>query len=92
MSKKRWEQRGPNAHLKNADFGTPVIQVLFSQDTFDHNKGQKSAISVRHLRLFFLYFLQRIFSPFPPGLLCNLVKNGPKRWRKLPDFWAEKEA
>ena len=27
---KGWEERGPKAHSKNSDFGTPVISVLFS--------------------------------------------------------------
>ena len=30
MREKGWEERGPKAHSKNSDFGTPLIQVLFS--------------------------------------------------------------
>ena len=30
MGEKGWEERGPKACLKNSDFGTPMIQVLFS--------------------------------------------------------------
>ena len=30
MREKGGEERGPKAHSKNSDFGTPVIQVLFS--------------------------------------------------------------
>ena len=30
MREKGWEERGPKAHSKNSDFGTPVIYVLFS--------------------------------------------------------------
>ena len=47
----------------------------------DHDKGQKSAIARRRLNWG--------FSPFST-LLCNLVRNGPKMWRKLPEFRAEK--
>ena len=25
MREKRWEERGPKAHSKNSDFGTPLI-------------------------------------------------------------------
>ena len=30
MREKGWEERGPKAHLKNSDFGTPTILLLFS--------------------------------------------------------------
>ena len=30
MREKLWEERGPKAHSKNSDFGTPLILVLFS--------------------------------------------------------------
>ena len=30
MREKGWEERGPKAHLKNSDFGIPLIQALFS--------------------------------------------------------------
>ena len=30
MREKGWEERGPKAHPKNSDFGTPLIYVLFS--------------------------------------------------------------
>ena len=30
MREKGWEERGPKAHSKNSDFGTPLIYVLFS--------------------------------------------------------------
>ena len=30
MREKSWQERGPKAHSKNSDFGTPLIQVLFS--------------------------------------------------------------
>ena len=39
-------------------------ELLSTQDTFDHDKGQKSAISGRRLRWIFLSFLQWIFSLF----------------------------
>ena len=28
MRAKGWEERGPKAHSKNSDFGTPLIQIL----------------------------------------------------------------
>ena len=30
MREKGWEEKGPKAHSKNSDFGTPLIEVLFS--------------------------------------------------------------
>ena len=30
MSEKGWAERDPKAHSKNPDFGTPLIQVLFT--------------------------------------------------------------
>ena len=30
MREKGWEERGPKAHSQNSDFGTPLIQILFS--------------------------------------------------------------
>ena len=30
MKEKGWEESGPKAHSKNSDFGTHMIQVLFS--------------------------------------------------------------
>ena len=36
--------------------------LFFSQDTFDHDKGQKPAISRRRLHWIYLNFLQWIFS------------------------------
>ena len=41
-----------------------------SQDTFDHDKGQKSAISGRRLH----WRLSIGFFAFSPGSLCNLVR------------------
>ena len=30
MREKGWEERGPEAHSKNSEFGTSMIYVLFS--------------------------------------------------------------
>ena len=63
---------------------------LFIQDTFDHDKGQRSAVSgpspLEFLNFLhgFLSFLSR-FSAIQEG-------NRPKVRRKLPDFRAEKKA
>ena len=65
-----------------------------NQDAFEHNKGQKSAISGRRLHRIFQNFLQWSFFPFSPGLLCNLVRSKeitPKCGEKLPDFRPEKK-
>ena len=55
------------------------------QDTFDHDKRQKSAMSGRRLHRVFKYFLQWIFFPF-------LQAHPPKCGEKLPDFRAKKKA
>ena len=65
------------------------INKKMGQDTFDHHKGQESAISGRRLHWIFLNFLQWIIFLF---LLCRLVRKSPKMWTKLPDFPAEKKA
>ena len=51
---------------------TPDIKSFF-QDTFDHDKGQKSAISGRRLH----WRLSTGFFAFSPGPLCNLVRRAP---------------
>ena len=45
----------------------------FNQDTFDHDRGQKSAISGRRLH----WRLSTGFFAFSPGSLCNLVRRDP---------------
>ena len=62
-----------------------------NQGTFDHDKGQKSAISGRRLHCIFFEFSPVHFS-LSLGFLCNLVRKPPKMWRKVPDFWAEKKS
>ena len=57
-----------------------------SQDTFDHDKGQKSAISGRHLHWIFLNFLQWIFFPFLQVSLCNLERKWPQNVEKVARF------
>ena len=56
---------------------------------FEHDKGQKSAISGRRLHWFF-----GIFSPVnvfvsSPGFLCNLVRKSPRN--AVADLRTEKE-
>ena len=48
------------------------------QDKFDHDKGQKSAISGRRLH----WRLSTRFCAFSPVFICNLVDEPPKIWRK----------
>ena len=47
--------------------------ILVGQDTFDHDKGQKSAISGRRLH----WRLSTGFFAFSPGSLSNLVRRAP---------------
>ena len=42
MREKGWEERGPKAHSKNSDFGTPMISVLFSGRPIDYWSGASS--------------------------------------------------
>ena len=53
------------------------------QDTFDHDKGQKSAFSGRRPHWIFEFSPVEFF-PFPPG-------SRPKMLRKLPDFGCRAE-
>ena len=55
------------------------------QDTFDHDKGQKSA-NLAPSPLDFLNLLQWIFFPFSPGFLCNLVRTWPQNVEKIAQF------
>ena len=58
------------------------------QDTFDHDKGQKSAISGRRLH----WRLSTGFFAFSPGSLCNLVSRAPKNLEKVAKNPVEKIA
>ena len=57
-----------------------ILGVFTYQDTFDHDKGQKSAISGRCLHWILLNFLHGVdYFSVSPGFLCSLVrKNRPK--------------
>ena len=59
---------GPGAELSCSS-----CKVRYDQDTFDHDKGQKSAISGRRLH----WRLSTGFFAFSPGSLCNLVRRAP---------------
>ena len=58
------------------------------QDTFDHDKGQKSAISGRRLH----WRLSTGFFAFSPGSLCNLVRRAPQNLEKVAKNPVEKIA
>ena len=60
--------------------------VLSYQDAFDHDKGQKSAISGKFLHWIFLNFRQWNFSFFAPGSLCNLVRKSLQNVEKIARF------
>ena len=55
-------------------------RVLYYQDTFDHDKGQKSVISGEILHWIFEFSPVDLF-PFSPGLLRNLVRKSPQNVR-----------
>ena len=61
---------------------------LFCQDTFDHDKGQKSAFSGRRLH----WRLSTGFFAFSPGSLCNLVRRAPQNLEKVAKNPVEKIA
>ena len=52
------------------------------QDTFDHDKGQKSAISGRRLH----WRLSTGFFAFSPVFMCNLVRRVPYNLEKVEKF------
>ena len=54
------------------------LDSLFNQDMFDHDKGQKSAISGRRLH----WRLSTDFFAFSPGSLCNLVRRAHQNLEK----------
>ena len=59
-------------------------KVLGNQDMFDQDTGQKSAISGRCLHWISFIFFSSEFYPLSPGLLCNFVRNSPKRGESCP--------
>ena len=65
------------------------IEIFKYQDTFNHDKGQKSGISGRRLHWIFFF----LFSPvdFSPGFcVCNLVRKSLQNVEKIAHFQAEK--
>ena len=60
----------------------------FYQDTFDHDKGQKSAISGRRLH----WRLSTGFFAFSPVFMCNLVRRAPYNLEKVAKNPVEKIA
>ena len=61
------------------------------QDTFDHDKGQKSAISGRRLHWILLVFSSGSFCLFSPGALCNLVTKSPQHVERIALFPGEEK-
>ena len=59
-----------------------------SQDKFDHDKGQKSAISGRRLR----WRLSTGFFAFSPVFMCNLARRAPQNLEKVAKNPVEKIA
>ena len=58
------------------------------QDKFDHDKGQKSAISGRRLH----WRLSTGFFAFSPVFMCNLVRRAPQNLEKVAKNPVEKIA
>ena len=63
-------------------------KVTFGQDKFDHDKGQKSAISGCRLH----WRLSTGFFPFSPGFMCNLVRRDRQDLEKVAKNPVEKIA
>ena len=59
-----------------------------NQDKFDHDKGQKSAISGRRLH----WRLSTGFFAFSPVFMCNLVRRAPQNLEKVAKNPVEKIA
>ena len=55
---------------------------FFIQDTFEHDRGQKSAILARRLHCM-SYIFSNGFYPFSPGGMCNLVRKWPENLEKV---------
>ena len=64
------------------------FKVKNSQDKFDHDKGQKSAISGRRLH----WRLSTGFFGFSPVFMCNLVRRAPENLEKVAKNPVEKIA
>ena len=57
-----------------------------NQDAFDHDKGQKSAISGRRLHWILFFSPVDCFFPFSPGFMCSLARNGTQNMQKIARF------
>ena len=78
---KRWFEFCPEIEFRYplvTSIEPPFYLIFASQDTFDHDKGQKSVISGRRLH----WRLSTEFFAFSPVFMCNLVRRAPKIWRK----------
>ena len=62
--------------------------LCFGQGTFDHGKGQKSAISRNfpHWISFFANFSPVECCPFSQGFVCNLLRRSPRNVKNSPRF------
>ena len=63
----------------------PPSKTTHFQDTFDHDKGQKSAFSGRCLHWIFWIFSSGFFY-VSPGFLCSLVRKSPQNVEKIAQF------
>ena len=65
-----------------------VQAIVVTQDKFDHDKGQKSAISGRRLH----WRLSTGFCAFSPVFMCNLARRAPQNLEKVAKNPEEKIA
>ena len=72
------------AHVEKSR--TEHTRSSLSQDKFDHDKGQKSAISGRRLH----WRLSTGFFAFSPVFVCNLVRRAPQNLEKVAKNPVEK--
>ena len=78
----------PQIHFRTENTDQKGKNACKYQDTFDHDKGQKSAISGRRLH----WRLSTGFFAFSPGSLCNLVRRAPQNLEKVAKNPVEKIA
>ena len=84
--------KSPNLELRPHLFKIHcILPLLVLQDTFDHDKGQKSVFSGAVSTGFFESSSVDIL-PVSPGFSVQFSKEiTPKMWRKLPGFRTEKK-
>ena len=83
-----WTSLGNLWKANSCNFPAPEISRFNIQDKFDHDKGQKSAISGRRLH----WRLSTGFFAFSPVLMCKLVRRATQNLEKVAKNPVEKIA